>query len=695
VIVGTAGHIDHGKTALVRALTGVDTDRLPEEKARGITIDLGYAYAPLAETVTGAGTPPIVGFVDVPGHEQLVRTMVAGATGIDFALLVVAVDDGVMPQTIEHLNILTLLGVTRGVVALTKIDLADTTRVEQVAADVRALLASTSLMEAALLPVSTRTGEGIASLRATLASAANAVTQRPPGAASRGAFRLAVDRSFTLAGAGTVVTGSVHSGRVAQGARLTVVPANRPVRLRELHAQNRAASETTVGERSALNLADIARGDIARGDWVVDPAVALATQRLDARCIALPGAGRALRSGASVHLYVGAAHVTARVIALAPITAGGAPTDASTSRKKPASSVGDETLLPGVPTFVQLVTQAPIAGWHGDHFIVRDAGDAHTVGGGIVLDPFAPARYRRTPARLAVLNALAEPDARLRLTALLDLQDEGVDLAQFARASVCLAADIELPIGVHRIRQADLDHALTAGAWQRLQDIVRTRLATFHAQHADEMGPDHRRLQRIALPRIAPAVFAALIDDALTSGLLRQTGPWLHLPEHDNRLSPAEQALFDTVIPGMRAHLFDPPWVRDHAGALGQPEAAVRTVLNRAAKRGAAFQVVRDLFYHPQAVRELADIAAELQQMAGGVTATAFRDRTGLGRKRAIQVLEFFDRLGYTRRVADVHHVRGDALRRIGTKVQDLDSTLAMQGPGPAGTQPERQSTTA
>jgi selenocysteine-specific elongation factor len=691
VIIGTAGHIDHGKTALVRALTGVDTDRLPEEKARGITIDLGYAYAPLADTATASGTPPIVGFVDVPGHEQLVRTMVAGATGIDYALLVVAVDDGVMPQTVEHLNILALLGVARGTVALTKIDLADAARVEEVAVEVRALLASTPLAQAPLLPVSTRTGEGVARLRAALAAAASAETPLPERAADRRAFRLAVDRSFTLAGAGTVVTGSVHSGRVTQGARLAVVPANKPVRLRELHAQNRAASETTVGERSALNLADVARNDIGRGDWVVDPAVALATQRLDARCVALPGAGRALRSGASVHLYVGAAHVTARVIVLAPATATatatasaeGAATDAISKPEPPAASVGGETLAPGMPTFVQFVTQVPIAAWHGDHFIVRDAGDAHTLGGGIVLDPFAPARYRRTPARLAVLNALSETDADLRLAALLDLQDEGVDLAQFARASVRLAGDIELPAGVHRVRQADLDHALTANAWQRLQDTLRTRLATFHTQHADEMGPDPKRLHRIALPRLAPGVFAALIDDALARGQLCQTGPWLHLPGHDNRLSPAEQALFDAIVPGMRA------------GALGQPEGAVRTVLNRAAKRGGAFQVVRDLFYHPQAVRELADIADELQQTAGGVAATAFRDRIGVGRKRAIQILEFFDRLGFTRRVGDVHHVRGDALRRIGTTAQHADSTKVAQGTQATGIQPERLSTTA
>ncbi|MBS0320526.1 MAG: selenocysteine-specific translation elongation factor, partial [Proteobacteria bacterium] len=510
MIVGTAGHIDHGKTALVRALTGVDTDRLPEEKARGITIDLGYAYAPL----DGAAADAPVGFVDVPGHEQLVRTMVAGATGIDCALLVVAADDGVMPQTREHVAILALLGIARGALAITKVDLVDADRIAAVTRDVRALVADTSLATAPCFEVSALRGDGVPALRAWLtAAAAHAVRRRR----DEDGFRLAVDRSFTLAGAGTVVTGSVHSGRAGKGAHLTLAPALRPVRVRDLHAQNRPAANTSAGERSALNLADVARTDVSRGDWVVDDDVALATTRIDAVCRALPGAEGALRSGASVHLFVGAAHVTARVVVLRE---------------------GAQDAL------VQFVLAAPLAAWRGDRFIVRDAADARTLGGGTVLDPLGPARYRRTPARLAMLDALAIPDADARLAQVLAIAADGVDLARHARAEARHAGALRLPDGTRRVTHGALDVALTPAAWARLADVIDARLVTFHAQHPDEMGPDLRRLHRIALPRAAADLVAALVDDALARGTLKRTGPWLHKPDHDNRLSAAERALF-------------------------------------------------------------------------------------------------------------------------------------------------------
>lgn len=262
MLIGTAGHIDHGKTALVRALTGVDADRLPEEKARGITLDLGYAYVPLPD-----GT--VLGFVDVPGHERLVHNMLAGATGIDFVLLVVAADDGPMPQTREHLEILDLLGLARGAVALNKTDLVDASRLAAATAEVEALLAGTGLAGSPVFPVSARTGEGIEVLRRHL----EAAVASTPARETRGRFRLAIDRSFTLAGAGTVVTGTVFSGVVRVGDRLTLSPAGTPVRVRSIHAQNRPADEGRAGERCALNLSGVEREAVRRGEWVLDPAL--------------------------------------------------------------------------------------------------------------------------------------------------------------------------------------------------------------------------------------------------------------------------------------------------------------------------------------------------------------------------------------------------------------------------------------
>ncbi len=328
MIVGTAGHIDHGKTSLVRALTGVDADRLKEEKARGITIDLGFAYLP-----TDAG---VIGFVDVPGHERLVHNMLAGASGVDFALLVVAADDGVMPQTREHLAILDLLGLTRGLVALTKVDMVEPDRIAAARAGIANALLGTGLEGADILPVSSATGEGVDGLRARLEAAAHETVRKPADAP----FRLAVDRSFTLAGAGTVVTGTVLAGRVRPGDQLRASPTGLAVRVRGLHAQNREATEGGPGDRVALNLAGdgVTRDAIARGDMIVAPRLHAPTARIDAELRVLAGETRPLTQWHPVHLHHGSAEVTARVVLL-----------------------GDGPLAPGERGFVQLVLDRPIA----------------------------------------------------------------------------------------------------------------------------------------------------------------------------------------------------------------------------------------------------------------------------------------------------------------------------------------------
>jgi len=633
MIIGTAGHIDHGKTTLVRALTGVDTDRLPEEKARGISIDLGYAYAPLA----GGG---VLGFVDVPGHEKFVHTMLAGATGIDFALLVVAADDGVMPQTREHLDILALLGVARGAIALTKIDAVDAARVAEVRAELQALVANTGLGDAPIHAVSARTGEGIDALRAEL--------ERESGRFARGAddrhFRLAVDRSFTLPGIGTVVTGTVHAGEIRVGSDVVVAPSGHAVRVRSIHAQNRASDRGTTGERCALNLVGIARDAVGRGDWIVAAPVVLSTARFDATLVTLPGAAGALGGEAHVHIHLGAAHALARLV----------PLDSATNKHHAEREYASR--------LVQVVLQDPIAAWRGDRFIVRDASATRTIGGGTVLDPLAPARYRKSPERLAILAALAEPTPRARVIRLLETSANGVDLARFARSDGVLDLDalVASIAGVRRVKSAAADILISDLAWQILGDRALDALAAFHVARPDELGPDAARLKRIAFAKLDAGLFRALATGLLADGRIRQGGPWLHLPGHSDAPTTQEQALVDRMLARLLDAPFDPPWVRDLAGDLRKPEALVRASLVRAAKRGECFQVVRDLFFHPIAIRELATTASALQDANGEVRAAAFRDSTSMGRKRAIQVLEFFDHIGVTRRVGDRHIVRAD-----------------------------------
>lgn len=627
MIVGTAGHIDHGKTTLVRALTGVDTDRLPEEKQRGVSIELGYAFldAPAGHRL---------GFIDVPGHERLVHTMLAGATGIDFALLLVAADDGVMPQTREHLAVLSLLGIGRGLVAVTKCDRADPARVQAVVAEVRALLAQTPLAQAPVLPVSAHTGERLDALKAALFQAAGDTAAH---AREGEAFRLAVDRAFTLDGVGTVVTGTVHAGRVSVGDELRLVPGERRARVRSLHAQNRGVDTAHAGQRCAVALAGVDRQEIERGQWLCEPAMATATERMDVQLALWHGETKPLRSGATVHVHLGSASVLAAVAVLDP-----------------------PVLEPGQGARVQLVLRKPLGAWHGDRVVLRDASASRTLAGGYVLDPGAPVRYRRTPQRLSELDALALPTAQERLVALLAVAPQGLDLRRFAASQG--VAPGELPDDVLRHTDAHGDLALGAQQTARARERVLQVLGAYHASHTEELGPDSARLRRLALPRLPEPLWRALLSRLQADGLLQVRGAFVHLPEHGVRLSATEERLAQKVATPLQAAGFEGAWVRDLARDAGEPEALMRVTLVRLSQRGELYQVVKDLYYPPATLAKLAALARGVAAANGGaVLAAAFRDATGLGRKRAIQILEHFDRIGLLRRVGDVHWLRADS----------------------------------
>ena len=629
MIIGTAGHIDHGKTSLVKALTGVDTDRLKEEKARGISIELGYAYLPIEDG-------KVLGFVDVPGHERFIHHMLAGATGIDFALLVVAVDDGVMPQTVEHLEILSLLGVARGAVALTKIDRVGPERRVEVCDAVGGLLGGTPLAGVPLFPVSALTGDGMQELLHHLRTEAATFRRRAP----RGHFRLAIDRCFTLAGAGTVVTGTVFAGQVMVGEELVISPSGLKARVRSLHAQNRPAQEAGAGDRCALNLAGVAKDEVRRGEWVVAPGLHAPSTRFDVRLRLSPGETRGLRHWTPVHVHLGAAHLTGRVALL---------------------DAGE--LRPGGSALAQVVLDAPHCACHGDVMVLRDNSATRTIGGATVLDPDGPPRRRRAPERMAVLAALESTGADAALTALLAHAQGGVDLLRFARSFNLPIESLAVPEGaMRRVRAAETDIGFSPATWDGLKERACAALAAFHAKSPDELGPDASRLRRMCLPQLELPAFDVLIDELLSEKRALRSGPWLHLPTHSVSLSQVEQQLAERLLPLVEAGGFDPSWVRDLARKIGTGEQQVRQVLLRLTRRGDVFQVVKDLFYSKRAVAELAALAATLERDDGEVRAAAFRDRTGLGRKRAIQILEFFDRVGYTRRVNEGHRLRGDSL---------------------------------
>ena len=631
MIVGTAGHIDHGKTTLVKALTGVDTDRLPEEKARGVSIELGYAFMDLDG---GAGR---IGFIDVPGHERLVHTMLSGATGIDHALLLVAADDGVMPQTREHLAVLSLLGIASGTVVVTKTDRADAARVAAVAAEAEALLEGTPLVGSPVLPVSAISGAGLPALRERLQAVARDSAART--ADDSRLFRLAVDRVFALDGVGTVVTGTIHAGRVAVGDELVLAPGDTRVRVRSVHAQNRAVTQAEAGQRCALALHGVDRAQVQRGQWVVAPTAALQTQRLDVELTLWHGEARPLRSGTPVHVHVGSAQGQGSVALLEPLQ-----------------------LAPGESGLAQLVLQAPLAAWWGDRVVLRDASASRTLAGGRVLDPFAPVRYRRTPQRLAELQALQQPVLDDRLRALLQAAPQGVDLRRFVAAQARTLEPSFEPGTLHR-RDAAHDVALGAPFAAAARERVLDVLAEFHRSQPDEFGPDAARLRRLSLPRIADALWRALLAELQAAGRIAVRGAYVHLPEHGVRLSATEERLAQKVATGLAAAAFEGAWVRDLARDARESEPLLRVTLARLAQRGELHQVVKDLYYPPATMARLAALARQVAATTPTqeVTAAAFRDATQLGRKRAIQVLEYFDRIGLLRRVGDVHRLRSDS----------------------------------
>ncbi len=638
MIVGTAGHIDHGKSSLVRALTGVETDRLKEEKARGISIDLGFAYAP-------APDGSVLGFVDVPGHEKFVHTMLAGATGVDFVLFVVAADDGIMPQTREHLAILDLLGLGRGMVALTKIDMVALERVAEVSGDLENLLALSSLAGAEIVPVSSATGAGVGVLRDKLFATSAATRAR----SQDGAFRFAVDRSFTLSGAGTVVTGIVLSGEVGVGDRVVVSPSGRQARIRSIHAQNRPAERGHAGERCALNLAGdgISKDAVLRGDFILAPDLHAPTDRIDVSFRLLPAERRPVGQWTPIRLHHAASEVGARIVLL-----------------------GDDPIAPGDEVFAQLVLERPIAAAIGDRFVARDTTAQRTIGGGVFVDLRAPARKRRTPERRAILAAASCADHAEALQALLAAAPFHVDLAAFARdralSGVQFAA-IGRKLDFAELAGGGKAIGLSREIFARLVDSLLATLGAWHADNPDLPGLGLERLRMALEPRLPALAFRSLLQSPALGGRVALDGAWARLAEHTVRLQPDDEAAWRRIAPLVSgAERFRPPRVRDIAHALDIAEPDVRRLMKLLGRMGKVDEVAHDHFFLRPTVAEMTGIAADIATNAphGDFTAAQFRDRLDNGRKVAIQILEFFDRHGVTLR-------RGD-LRRINRHRLDL-----------------------
>ncbi len=641
MIVGTAGHIDHGKTSLVKALTGVDTDRLKEEKERGITVDLGFAYLPV-------GNGPPIGFVDVPGHERLVRNMLAGATAIDHVLLVIAADDGPMPQTREHLAILDLLALQQGTVALTKCDLVEPDRLETARSEITALLRGTCLKNAPIFPVSSLAGFGIPELKAHLHSMQ--ATSASHSSRLETGFRLSIDRSFSLAGVGTVVTGGCFCGSVSVGDLLTLSPSGKEVRVRGIHAQNQKSETGQAGQRLAVNLAGIEKSDISRGDWLVSASLHMPTQRVDGRMRLLASESAELAQWTPVHVHIGAEDVMAHVLVLE----GG-------------------SVQPGAEALIQLELERPISTLYGDRFVLRDASGQRTLGGGVVIDALAAPAKRKKPQRVALLRALDSPDASQAFGAELALHlPGGVDENQFFKQR-------NLKAGTRAAVLSDVSHEmLTLGGREFAFDPARIEAFTvatletfkrFHAKSPDSPGLTRDPLHRQVKERPFAPLFDALLERLIQKGAVKRSGPHYSLATHVVELQGIEKQIWERLKPWLDEGGIHPPklsdlMLRDRSLRKDQ----VDRTLQRLSRMGKGHLVGQEYFIQSRFFLTLALKAQELALADANqrLNVKEMREAVGTSRHLSMPLVEYFDQIGLTQRDEVGRHFRRDPRKMLG-----------------------------
>jgi selenocysteine-specific elongation factor len=634
-IIGTAGHIDHGKTALVRALTGQETDRLREEQERGISIDLGFAYFTLPE-----GTR--AGVVDVPGHERFIRNMLAGAHGIDLVLFTVAADDGVMPQSEEHLDILHLLGTRRGIFLITKSDLADAARLAEVGDEIALLAEGTSLEGAPAIAVSSVSGAGLDELRAEIVRQLEGFEARRP----TGLFRLPLDRAFVIKGHGTVVTGTAMGADVRVGQKLRVLPGGDEVRVRAIQVHGEQVESAGLCQRVALNLTGAERLELGRGHVLADDALEVATTRFDAWLEVRPAAKRPLKNNSRLRVFIGTAETMARVIILEDAVA----------------------LAPKARALVQIVTDDPIVALAGDRFVVRDETNVRTLGGGIVLNPLGRRSRRPLEAyrrNLIALRDSAGPDA---IEALINLQESlalsasrAAQLLNQPRAEVQSAlADarfIKLSIG-------DEEGFTTRAKWDDLKRFATAALATHHKAEPLSPGMDMEAMRSRLPHEVAPRAFRALVDRLGRETDIVREESVLRLKSHKVKLGGDAGRLSAQVEQALGRAMFQPPELKQLAEEVGLAPGSVanlRPVLAAMEREGRVVKIATDLYFsraaHDAARAKLLDHLANNPE----ITAAVYRDLLGASRKFAIALLDYFDHAGVTTRVGDARRLRAKA----------------------------------
>ncbi len=638
LIVATAGHVDHGKTSLVKHLTGVDTDTLEEEKKRGLTINLGYAYHHFTSQQKNQNVSCTLGFIDVPGHIDFINNMLAGFGAVNHALLVVAADDGIMPQTREHLSIIKLLGIENGIIAITKIDKATKGRLRQLTQEIKELVTDSIFASAKIFEVSNTTEEGVVNLLNDLKSETIRIGSQQENRGDRN-FRYLIDRAFSVKGIGTVVTGCVKSGSINKDEHIAISRSADPTKVKAIRIDKEDAETIAINQRAALNL-DTSLENISRGDWLIDPSILHPTTRLDVT-INLLDPSLSLKAGAEYHLFIGTSH---HIVSIRQLTKNG--------------------------PFFQINAQSAIISHYGDRFILRDPASQHTIGGGKVIDVFVPRKKRSSEERIRVLTASNQEDG-LALKSLIETSPAGLNLREFSIKRNLKSQKIEMFLKELRDKELEyvrLEEKTSKDAIILSNDYFKiyarrmiTLVENFHSANVNVQGISELSLSREAQLPASHLFFNCVLQVLLEQKLLNLTGTLLHLPSHKASLSIEEREFLTKVRPLLERSGNIPPRTRELVDLTGIPLRKLEVILKQITRSGSLVRVAENRYFLPETIMRLAEFTEKLMENTSGqdgFTVIQFRDQSGIGRNLCIEILEYFDRAGFTRRDGNTRFLR-------------------------------------
>ena len=638
LIVATAGHVDHGKTSLVKHLTGVDTDTLEEEKKRGLTINLGYAYLHFKNQQDNQDVSCTLGFIDVPGHVDFISNMLAGFGAVNYALLVIAADDGIMPQTKEHLSIIKLLGIENGIIAITKIDKATKSRLKQLTHEVKELATNSIFESAEIFEISNTTQVGIEELREKLKSETIRLGSRQGNSEDRN-FRYLIDRAFSVKGIGTVVTGCVKSGYINKDEHTATSRFADSTKVKGIRIDKEDTTTIGVNQRAALNLS-ASLENLSRGDWLIDPSILHPVTRLDTT-INLLESGLSVKAGTEYHLYIGTSH---HIVSIRKLDEDG--------------------------SFFQIKAQSAVIAHYGDRFVIRDPASQRTIGGGKVIDVFIPRKGRSSEDRLKELAASNQED-ELALKSLIEISKAGLNLRKFSIKRNLKLEKIEKFLqkfrkeGLEYIRLEErakkdeiiLFHEYFKNYASRIMAIVKN----FHSANVNVQGISELSLSReVQLPS-SHLFFNSILQILLKKKLLNLSGTLIHLPNHKASLSIEEKQFLTKVRPLLESSGNIPPRTRELVELTGIPLRKLEIILKQITGSGSLVKVSENRYFLPETIMQIAEFTENLMEHNSekdGFTVIQFRDQSGIGRNLCIEILEYFDRVGFTRRAGNARFLR-------------------------------------